>query len=209
MRHAEFESGERDGSGRESIDEAELTQRLQGMMPMLRAIIRLDAGPALLRFESVEDLLQGTVQEVLRSTSRLEWHGEEAFKSWVITIAKRHVMSRRDYWFALKRNPGELLRLTLTGSAGHRRERPELADSRLGPSTFVFRREQLVLITKALEMLLPRDRELVAWTSHGLTASEMATRLGISAVAAEKARGRALERLRKAFGLLSQGRRSG
>jgi DNA-directed RNA polymerase specialized sigma24 family protein len=55
-------------------------------------------------------------------------------------------------------------------------------------------------------LLLPRDRELVTWASNGLTGPEMATRLGISEEAAEKARARALERLRKAFSLVSRGR---
>ncbi len=179
--------------------------RLERLAPLLHALVRRDAGPALLRFESAEDLVQGTMAEALRCADQLDWRGEEAFTAWVATIAKRYVMGRRDYWFALKRNPGALLRLTLTGFAGQRVERPELAASQLGPSTFAFRREQLVLITKAMGMLLPRDRELVVWASNGLKSADMAARLGTSIEAAEKARGRALERLRKAFLLVSQG----
>lgn len=198
--------GDGGGARGNSLTDTELAAQLERLTPLLHSIVRQEAGPALLRFESAEDLVQGTIQEVLRSAERLEWQGEAAFSSWVITIAKRHVMGRRDYWFALKRSPGALLRLTLTGSSGQRVERHELAASQLGPSTYAFRREQLVLITKALGMLLPRDRELVSLASSGLSTSEIAARLEISEDAAEKARSRALERLRKAFGLISRRR---
>lgn len=183
----------------------DVAARLERLSPFLHSLIRHNAGPALLRFESEADLVQGTIAEVLRCADQMEWRGEEAFLAWVATIAKRYVMGRRDYWFALKRNPGALLRLTLTGFAGQRVERPELAASQLGPSTFAFRREQLVMITKAIELLLPRDRDIVIWASHGLTVTEMAARIGTSVEAAEKARSRALERLRKSFQLVSQG----
>lgn len=183
----------------------DIAAKLERLAPLLRSLIRQNAGPALLRFESEEDLVQGTMAEVLRCANQMDWRGEEAFIAWVATITKRFVMGRRDYWFALKRNPGALLRLTLTGFAGQRVERPELAASQLGPSTFAFRREQLVMITKAIELLLPRDREIVTWASHGLTVTEMAARIGTSVEAAEKARTRALERLRKSFQLVSQG----
>jgi RNA polymerase sigma factor (sigma-70 family) len=211
MRHrVNLEPGAEGGGAwdatRGGMTEGELAERLEAMAGLLHSVTRQEAGPALLRFESVEDLVQGTAQEALRSAGQLEWRGEEAFKSWVITIAKRHVMGRRDYWFAMKRNPGALLRLTLTGSAGNRVERPELAAEQAGPSTFAFRREQLVLITKAMGLLMTRDRELVSWASNGLSTAEMAARLGISEEATEKARTRALERLRKAFRLVSQGR---
>jgi DNA-directed RNA polymerase specialized sigma24 family protein len=53
---------------------------------------------------------------------------------------------------------------------------------------------------------MSRDRELVSWASNGLSTAEIAARLGISQEATEKARARALERLRKAFALVSQGR---
>lgn len=175
---------------------AELARLLRAHEAVVAAIVRSEAGVTLLRFDSVEDLVQGTLHEAVRSAESLEWRGEAAFVSWLCTIARRHLGSRRDYWFAGKRFHGNLLRLTLSGSAA------SPAGSRPGPATFAFRREQLVLARKAVALLMDRDQKLVTWAAEGVSASEMATRLGISPDAAEKARERALDRLRKAFDLL-------
>jgi RNA polymerase sigma factor (sigma-70 family) len=168
-------------------------------------IVTREAGVALLRFDQADDLVQGARQEVIRAAGSLEWRGEEAFKGWLATIVRRHLAARRDYWFACKRNPGALLRLTFSGDDGGRRERADLAASGVGPASFAQRREMLTLITKAVAMLLPRDRELVAMTAQGMSAAEVAGRVGLTVEAADRARQRALERLRKAFVLLSRG----
>ena len=57
---------------------------------------------------------------------------------------------------------------------------------------------------KALAVLLPRDQQLVRWSSEGLDSGAMAERLGISRDAADRARLRALERFRKAHRLLAR-----
>jgi DNA-directed RNA polymerase specialized sigma24 family protein len=80
---------------------------------------------------------------------------------------------------------------------------PEPAATATGPTTFASRREQLVLATKALDLLLPRDRDLVKWSGEGLSTEEQARRLDLSAEAAGRARRRALDRFRKAFRLVS------
>lgn len=172
--------------------------------PAVLTLVREEAGVLLLRFETPEDLVQGVFQEALRSTSSLQWRGDESFKGWLFTIARRHLSNRRDYWFACKRNPGAILRLTLTGADGGRIERRELADTATGPATFAFRREQLVLASKSLAMLLPRDREIVTWASEGAEIGEIAARLGISEESAQRARSRALDRLRKTFTLMQR-----
>ncbi len=172
----------------------------------IEVIIRREAGIVLLRFEAVEDLAQGIVQEAMRSADSFRWNGQEAFLGWLALVARRFLSGRRDYWLAHKRHPGAILRLTLTGAGGQHVERRELADTATGPATFAFRREQLVLATRALAMLLPRDREIVTWLSEGVTSQEIADRLGVSRDAAEKARTRALERLRKTVALLNRPR---
>lgn len=171
----------------------------------LVALARREAGVALLRFETPEDLALGAIQEALRSADRLVWEGEAAFGGWMRTIARRYISGRRDHWFACRRNPGALLRLSVSGLGGERLARRELADSAAGPGTFAFRREQMVLAMRALEVLLPRDRQIVIWTTEGADAPDLAARLGISVDASEKARTRALERLRKAFLALERG----
>jgi len=51
--------------------------------------------------------------------------------------------------------------------------------------------------------LVPDPRELVRWSLDGVASREMAERLQISETAADRARQRAVERLRKAFRLLT------
>ncbi|HLO39737.1 MAG TPA: sigma-70 family RNA polymerase sigma factor [Phycisphaerales bacterium] len=175
---------------------------------VLDALVRREAGIVLLRFESVDDLVQGISQEAIRSSKGFTYGGPSAFASWLTLIGRRYLSARRDYWLAHKRNPGNVLRLTVSGSGTRPRPRAELADTATGPATFAFRREQLILATRAMAMLLPRDREIITMMSEGLQGAQIAERLGVSLDAAEKARTRAVERLRKAFELLGQKRGS-
>jgi RNA polymerase sigma factor (sigma-70 family) len=192
------------GQSHSSDAPGDLAALLLAHRETIASVIRAEAGTVLLRFESVDDLAQGVGQEAVRGLDAFRWQGEAAFVAWLRQIARRHLANRRDYWFACKRNPGAILRLTFTGAGGQPVDRRELADTSTGPATFAFRREQLVIVTKAMAMLLPRDRDLVTWTTDGASASEIASRLGVSLDAAEKARSRAVERLRKAFALLSR-----
>jgi len=184
-----------------------LTELLEAHRQMLEGMIRREAGALLLRFDTPEDLVQGVMHEAVRALPNLEWQGEEAFRAWLVTIARRHVAGRRDYWFACKRNSGEILRLTLSTAFGGN-ERSELADSSAGPSTFANRREQLVLVTRAMAMLLPRDRDLVSWSASGIELAQIATWLDLTPEGADQARRRALDRLRKAFVLASRAPRA-
>lgn len=174
----------------------------------LAALIRREAGVALLRFDSIDDLLQGARAEAIRSAASLEYRGEPAFTGWLHEVARRHLSARRDYWFACKRNPGALLRLTLTGFEGRPLPRAELADTATGPVTFAQRREMLVQAARAAALLLPRDRQIVQWTIDGLDARRIGEHLGLSEAAADKARQRALERLRQAFELVGRSGRA-
>lgn len=172
---------------------------------VLEALIRREAGVVLLRFETTDDLVQGAVQEAIRAAAGFKYEGPAAFISWLSLIGRRYLSARRDYWLAHKRNPGNVLRLTMTGGGTRLRPRAELADTATGPATFAFRREQLILATRAMAMLLPRDREIITMISDGLQASQIAERLGVSLDAAEKARTRAIERLRKTFEIIGHG----
>lgn len=168
--------------------------------PLLLAFVERHAGAALLRFEAPEDLVQGINKEALRAAPRFEWCGPEAFRGWIYRIARHHLSGRRDHWFAMKRSRRGVLRLTAGSAAGH----ADPADTATGPATFAHRREQLLLATKAMAMLLPRDRDLVAWTAHGVPLDVQARRLGVSTGAATRARARAIERLRTACVLLAR-----
>lgn len=176
---------------------ADLTFRIAEATPLLIEIARRDAGAALLRFESVEDLAAGMQQEALRSLPALVWQGEEAFRGWLLQIARRHLHGRRDHWFALKRFGAPALRLTLQHGTGS----PPAGG--MGPRTFAQRREELAAVTKAMDLLPTRDRELITWSAEGLTHQEIAERIGASPEAARKATTRAIERLRKTFAIVT------
>ncbi len=121
-------------------------------------------------------------------------------------MARGYLSNRRSYWRALKRNSAKVVRLNRQGNKDST-WRFEPPDSATGPSTHAARREQLVLAAKALGRLLPRDRDIVRRSAEGQTIREIATSLGLSYEAAERARLRAFDRLRKAYELVSQGAR--
>jgi RNA polymerase sigma factor (sigma-70 family) len=158
---------------------------------------------SLLRFETANDLTQSIHLRALEHGDKFEYRGREPFFGWLHEVARRYMAGRKAHWFALKRHPKGLFRLTeaattdpgaVVGPAG----------SATSPSSFAVRRERLTLAVKALDVLMERDRKLVQWSSEGLSTAEQAERLGISESAAERARQRAVERYRKAYRLLRQ-----
>ncbi len=162
----------------------------------------------LLRYENAEDLVQGVHARALAEAEAYEHRGEKEFLGWLHTLARRYVADRHDYWSAMKRGSGKVLRLSFSGTASGLAEgRPLPPGSEPGPSTFASRRELLGFATKALAVLPERDRRLVRWMSEGVDLKVQAERLEISYAAAQRAGLRALERFRKAFELASQGPR--
>ena len=168
-------------------------------------LVQSEAGIVLLRFESIEDLVQGSYCDALRSSANFEWRSEPEFVGWLFKVIRRHLGDRRDYWSAQKRNRGRLLRLTWGAlrddSAAHF---GDIAGSGTGPGTFAERREHLTAVTKAVSLLLPRDRELVLGIAEGVTIREQALRLNSSEAATTRARSRALDRLRRVYTLISR-----
>ena len=157
----------------------------------------------ILRYETVEDLLQGLHLRMLERGGEFDYRGREAFLKWIYAVARTFLADRSDYWSALKRKSAGLLRLTSGGTPSDPRAIREPAGTRTGPSTFASRREQLAQAVRALAVLLPRDRDLVRWSSEDVPLEEQAGRLGITYNALKQARFRALERYRKAYALLS------
>lgn len=170
----------------------------------LAEVVARRAGGALLRFETVQDLVQGAAQVALRAADAFVWHNPEAARGWLVRVVETHVEDRRRHWAALKRQGGTLLRIEVGEPSSGADRAQEPAASETGPSTFAHRRELLVLAARALELLLPRDRELVVGYANGLSTGELAQRLGLRPEAAQKARVRALDRFRKAFRLVDR-----
>lgn len=164
----------------------------------LETLLRREAG-SILAFEELSDLLQGVSERALSRAHSFDWRGPEAALGWLRTLARSFLQDRREHWSALKRRPAALLRITLADEAAELRQRtPEP-----GPATFAERREALVLAVRALDLLLPRDRQLVLATLAGQSNEELGTALALPPESAARARLRALERLRKAWHLLA------
>ena len=162
-------------------------------------------GSGILRFESVEDLVQGVQLEALSVRERFEYRGDPEFIAWISQLARQHIANRWQYWSAKKRAAKHLVRVTLSDPDsvdGLRGFHPAAVGA--GPATFAERRDLVVQATRALELLLERDRQLIEWSIAGITTEESAQRLGVSKDAAERARQRAFERLRKTWALLDQ-----
>jgi RNA polymerase sigma factor (sigma-70 family) len=165
-------------------------------------LVRREA-KGLLRFETEEDLVQGIVLRALEKSDRFEWRDEPSFFAWIRQLGESFLSDRRAHWGALKRRTGRLLRLATAGDSQAGGDAAEPVADATGPSTFAARRELIALSARALDILLPRDRDLVRWSAEGVPLEEQAARLGIAYEAVGKARQRATERFRKTFALVS------
>ncbi|MEO0651771.1 MAG: sigma-70 family RNA polymerase sigma factor [Planctomycetota bacterium] len=191
-------------------DREELQAALVEQAEQLRGFIARQAPPSLTRFETVEDLYQSFASEVLARADRYEDRGPERRLGWLHEVARNFVRERQRHWMALKRGSGKVLR---SGFGDPERASEfagfEPAQSSAGPGSIAARREQLLLVAKALGLLLPRDRQIVEWSSEGHDSSELARRLDLTVDAAGKARQRALERLRKTHELVLRSEAAG
>lgn len=165
----------------------------------LARFVARHAGARLLRFESAEDLVQGMLVQILAYEESFEYRSVPEFLAWLYRIARQQIYKRTAHWYAAKRGSGDVVRLLA-------RETGEIDPPASGtsPSSFAGRREQVVLVTRALARLGGRDREIVEWSAAGASIEELAERLGIAYEAAKKARLRALERLRKLYELAAK-----
>ncbi len=183
-----------------------LAAHLEAHRPELRRFLEREASSCL-RFEAVDDLVQGVLVRALAEDRQFSWRGVAAFRSWLFTIARRHVADRRDHWMSMKRGAGRVLRITRSGTttrAPGSASAPRAGGP--GPGTLASGREQLRLVTQALAALPPRDRQLVRWMSEAVPVDEQAATLGINREAAQRASQRAIERLQKTFRLILQRR---
>lgn len=163
----------------------------------LRALVEREAS-GVLAFESADDVVQGITMRAL--SARFEYRDEASTVAFVRVLARHYIADRHDYWCALRRGSGKVLRLTWSDSKTA--SSPVPPQSSPGPATFAERRELIALATKALHTLPDRDRQLVTWMSQGIDLDEQAERLELSYAACQRAGHRALDRFRIAFELL-------
>jgi RNA polymerase sigma factor (sigma-70 family) len=186
------------------MSDGAFARRLESHHPRLVAWCRRHGG-RVLRFETAEDLAQGAQLAAVARAGGFELRTDEELEAWLFRVARGHLADRRAYWSALKRRSGRLLRITAapgrSGAETGAVAEPPLAAT--GPVTFADRREQVVLATRALSLLMSRDQRLVRWYAEGVPIAEQAERLGVGYDAARVAQSRALERFRKSFRFVS------
>lgn len=177
------------------------------MQSEMLALARRRAGPHVLRLETAEDLVQGICAHVLERGIDPALDSDAKRRAWLLRVASNYIADRRDHWTALRRDGSRVLRMSFAeGVETSYGKVADLAASVTGPSTFAVRREQVSIAALALDMLLPRDRELIEGLSKGLSIDEQAAALKIGYEACERARLRAIERFRRTFKLALQGR---
>jgi len=159
-------------------------------------------GSGLLKYEAADDLVQGVHVRAVAAADRFEYRSDREFLGWIQQVARQHIASRHEYWSALRRKAGKMLRLSFSGTGSAGSAGLEVAASATGASTVASRREQIAIAMRALAVLFPKDQEVVRWVVDDLPIAEMAERLGVSYEAAKKAKLRALERFRSTFELI-------
>lgn len=165
----------------------------------LQVWVRRHAGRRILRYESCADVVQAIICAALEQEPQFVYRGEKPFLAWMYQVARHKLLDRARYWSATRRDSSKVIRLLEAES----RELDPPA-SITSPSSRAARREQIMLVTKALAGLPERDRQLVGMAARGLTMGEIARALDVLPNAAKQARRRALERLVRLCRLHSQ-----
>ncbi|MEM1449707.1 MAG: sigma factor, partial [Planctomycetota bacterium] len=115
--------------------------------PMLRAYLRLNAGPAVRRRESVSDLAQSVCREVLRNADRFEYMGEAAFRAWLCEAALMKIKNKHAFHNADKRDAGR--EVEREDGVPNAHELAVIYGTSLGPEGNAIRAETIELIEAA------------------------------------------------------------
>ncbi|HZN37837.1 MAG TPA: sigma-70 family RNA polymerase sigma factor [Planctomycetota bacterium] len=160
---------------------------------MLRLLVWTRAR-ALLRHEAAEDLLQDVNLHALQVAGRFEYRSDGQFAGWLRKVAQQCLVNRHRSWSALRRNLGDLYGRSELTSVDQRHAHP--SETEAGPATLAERRDLLTLMARLITTLPARDQRIVLWEATGVPLADIAARLGLSRESANRARLRALERLR-------------
>jgi RNA polymerase sigma-70 factor (ECF subfamily) len=127
--------------------------RIEEHLELLRRYVRAKAGRNVTSKEPLSDLVQSVVREACAAGS-LEHEDDDAFRSWLCTIAAHKIISKNRYYTAERRDPA--------------RERPieeEASALALGPEASPVlraeREEDLERLRRVLDELDPLDREIL------------------------------------------------
>lgn len=180
--------------------QAALGRDLEDYQALLRRYMQIRAR-GLLRHESLDDLVQGAWLRAIERADHFDDRGDTSFLAWIRVIARRHIADRHDYWKAARRHATQILRVSTDGQPGdHGGREVNPVGPHTGPVSLAIRRERLQRMTQVIGQMEERDREILESGLRGDSNADLAGVLGVSAGAAEIARRRSLDRLRRAFG---------
>ncbi|HEX5054564.1 MAG TPA: sigma-70 family RNA polymerase sigma factor [Planctomycetota bacterium] len=93
-------------------------QLLVDNLPQLEAYLRLQAGAALRRKESLSDLAQSVCLQVLRDLPEFEFRSEAQFRHWLCKHALHKLINKREYYGAEKRDMAREVAMAAASSSG-------------------------------------------------------------------------------------------
>ena len=160
-------------------------------LPSLRAYVRAHMGAALRARESCSDLVQSVCRELLTHQERFQHPGEEAFRAWLFTTARRKIANRARDLEAARRDPSR------EAAGGFDETALGLAYARFtSPTGVVLRAEDLERLEGALERLNEDQREVLTLAyMAGLSRAEIGRQTGRSEEAVRALLHRATARL--------------
>ena len=184
-------------------DREALNALLEDNLPFIRNYLRRRLGPALRRKGESMDFVQDAMVEFLRWGPRFELSGAAPFRALMVRIIENVLRDKHDWFTARRRDLA--------------RERPLPEGSVLGlqpslgsvtrPSEAAQRREEEGWIRLGLELLEPRDREVIHLRIFEQAPfKEIGAHFGLDAVAARARFLRALPRLARIVEDLRAGR---
>jgi RNA polymerase sigma-70 factor (ECF subfamily) len=175
--------------------DAEAVERLiEHHLPALRAFVRAHMGARVRARESTSDVVQSICRELLTHQERFRHPGEEAFKAWLFTTARRKLSNRVRDLERQKRDAAREVQADLGESA-----LGDLGDAYArisSPSGAVLRREEIERLEAALDQLSPDHREVLT-LAHlaGLSRAEIGRQMEKSEEAVRQLLHRATARL--------------
>lgn len=175
-----------------------MDELLTRFLPGLRAYVRLRAGPTVRARESVSDLVQSTVREVLENLDRFQWGGEEGFRRWLHATAMRRILDKHEFHHAQKRDIAREAPAPPVGpsTGGGLPDLAAYAGSFTTASAVAVAREESARIEAAFDVLTGEQRELIVQSRmFGVSHGALASQLGKSEGAVRVALHRALARL--------------
>ena len=175
-------------------DPAAVDALLTHHLPAIQALVRLKAGPALLRRESASDLAQSVCREVLESLPSFRDGGEDDLRGWMYTLVLCKVRDRQRNALAARRDVRREVAIGDAPSAWG-----AACAAFATPSAEAIGHEAQLRLDAAFADLGDEQQNVVLWSRFvGLSHREIASRLGKTEVAARKILSRALLRLAEA-----------